>query len=216
MKIIGISGKAGSGKDTAYQVYAEHLAEQGFKCTKLSFAGKLKDSCTLMFGWDRDRLDYDIDYKEGDTLDDGSPDPACELLGKTRRVVMQELGTDAMRRGLHPDIWIITQKLAMMNGEYDDYDYVFITDARFLNELNFVVDLGGITVQVQRTGDSATLTGETQHISELEWTQWDEWDAVVENEIIPELSVENNKALLQNTMVHHIDRAFARQSLMNG
>jgi hypothetical protein len=200
MKIIGFTAKVGGGKDTAGLLITQALEEKGHRVTKLSYAKFLKDICTMMFGWDRERLEHDFDYKEGNTLDDGSPDPACEALGMTRRVVMQRLGTEAMRNGLHYDIWIIALKLAIQRGEYDDYDYGLLTDCRFINELQFVRDLDGTLIRLERMGEQSTLTDQTQHLSELEWEQWTDWDASVVNYIDPELSEELNLLALRNKL----------------
>jgi hypothetical protein len=185
MQVIGFTAKVGGGKDTAGIIVTQALEEKGYRVTKLSFAKYLKDICCMMFGWDRERLEHDFDYKEGDTLDDGSPDPACEALGMTRRVIMQKIGTEAMRDGLHYDIWIIALKLAIQRGEYDDYDYGLLTDCRFINELQFVRDLDGTLIQVMREGEQSTLTKETNHVSELEWEAWTDWDSIVKNIINP-------------------------------
>ena len=192
MKVIGFTAKVGGGKDTAGMLVTQALEEKGYRVTKLSFAKYLKDICTMMFGWDRVRLEHDFDYKEGDTLNDGSPDPACAALGMTRRVIMQKIGTEAMRDGLHYDIWIIALKLAIQRGEYDDYDYGLLTDCRFINELQFVRDLDGTLIQVERQGEQTTLTDQTQHQSELEWESWTDWDALVPNFIDPNLSDDEN------------------------
>jgi hypothetical protein len=200
MKVIGFTAKVGGGKDTAGLLITKALEEKGYRVTKISFAKCLKDICTMMFGWDRERLEHDFAYKEGNTLDDGSPDPACEMLGKTRRVVMQELGTEAMRNGLHYDVWIIALKLAIMRGDYDDYDYGLLTDCRFINELQFVRDLDGTLIRLERLGEQSTLTDQTQHLSELEWEQWTDWDASVVNYIDPNLPDEMNLMALRNKL----------------
>ena len=206
MKVIGFTAKVGGGKDTAGKLITEALEEKGYTVTKLSFAKPLKDICTMMFGWDRERLEHDFDYKEGNTLDDGTPDPACALLGKTRRVVMQELGTEAMRNGLHRDVWIIAMRLAIMRGEYDQYDYGLLTDCRFLNELQFVRDVDGTLIQLQRFGEQSTLTDQTQHASELEWETWEGgWDAIVTNYIDPELDEATNLLALRNKLEDAIE-----------
>lgn len=205
MEVIGFTAKVGGGKDTAGKLVTEALENKGYRVTKLSFAKYLKDICSMMFGWDRERLEHDFDYKEGDTLDDGSPDPACAALGMTRRVVMQKIGTEAMRHGLHTDIWIIALKLAIQRGEYDDYDYGLLTDCRFINELQFVRDLDGTLIQVVRHGEQSTLTDQTQHLSELEWEQWTDWDAVVSNYIDPELSDEENLDALRGLLLSAIE-----------
>lgn len=197
MRIIGFTGKAGSGKDSAGKAITDLLEEQGLKVIKLSFAGPLKDCATLLWGWDRDRLDHDFDYKEGNTLDDGSPDPACEALGMTRREFMQLFGTEAMRNNIHKNVWLIALNLAIKMGKYDNYDIGLLTDCRFINELQFVRDMGGTLVQVQRTGGESTLTDKTQHTSELDWLNWLDWDAVIENKVDPNLSFEQNWEALQ-------------------
>lgn len=205
MKVIGFTAKVGGGKDTAGLLITQALEEKGYRVTKLSFAKYLKDICTMMFGWDRVRLEHDFDYKEGDTLDDGSPDPACEAIGMTRRVAMQLLGTEAMRNGLHSDIWIIALKLAIQRGEYNDYDYGLLTDCRFINELQFVRDLDGTLIRLEREGEQSTLTDQTQHQSELEWESWTDWDATVINRIEEELTEAENKENFRSRLEAAID-----------
>lgn len=200
MRIIGITGKAGSGKDTIAKIITDELTDIGLSVVKLSYAGPLKDCASLLWGWDRDRLEYDFDYKEGNTLDNGSPDPACEALGMTRRVFMQRFGTEAMRQNIHQDVWIIALKLAIDRGDYDQYDIGIIPDARFLNELQFVKNLDGYTIKVDRVGSVSTLTDNTQHASELEWEQWDSWDATVINKIYDNISLDENMTLLRNAV----------------
>lgn len=215
MKIIGISGKAGSGKDTVGLLIREIIEDLNrdlnnpiYTTEKLSFASNLKDVCVHLFGWDRDRLEHDFDYKEGNTLDDGSPDPACEMLGLSRRQVMQKVGTDAMRNGLHRDVWVICMKLDIISGEYDKVDVGMLTDCRFKNELKFVRDMGGALIRVDRKGKEDTLTKHTDHQSETDWLTWEDWDFIVENNIDRVLSEETNlnilKQKLRPIVVHDI------------
>lgn len=218
MRIIGLTAKAGAGKDISGRLLIEALEEKGYTATILSFANPLKQVCALLFNWDYERLLNDTDYKEGDTLDDGSPDPACQMLGKTRRVVMQEVGTEAMRNGLHRDVWIIAMKLAIARGDYDDYDFGLLTDARFLNELQFVRDLDGTLIQIQRVGGQSTLTEHTQHASETEWETWEGgWDAIIQNYVDPDLDEETNLLALRNKLedaieYHKIEDRFTNQA----
>lgn len=204
MKVIGISAKAGAGKDTAYNLLKDSLETKGYKITRLAFADKLKEALGIIFGFNVDRLMWDYDYKQGNTLDDGSPDPACEMLGMNRRVIMQLFGTEAMRQGLHPDIWIIALKLAINRGEYDEYDVGVLTDCRFVNELQFVKDMDGLVVKVERHGDVSTLIEDVDHASETEWEKWTDWDATVENIINPKCSVEENLESFQKALEWHI------------
>ncbi len=205
MKIIGLAAKAGGGKDTAGELIINSLAEKGYTATQLSFANPLKDICTQLFGWDRDRLQTDAEYKESNLLDDGSIDPACKMLDMNRRVVMQRLGTEAMRRGLHSEIWIIALKLSIMRGDYDMYDYGLLTDCRFINELQFVRDLDGTLIRIDRAGEQSTLTEHTEHASELEWQEWTDWDAIVVNYINPIFTKEANLKTFRGSLEVAID-----------
>ena len=213
MLIIGLSGKAGAGKDTAANILESRFNRAGVSTSRISFAKPIKDICTLMFGWDRKRLDTDPYYKEGGLggwVPKGAPgavplsyeqlkdivhsdshlsfdmyvqldtDPACVKLGKTRRTVMQQIGTEGMREVIHPDVWIICTELAIDRGELNS-DVGFVTDCRFLNEMQFIRNQKGLLVQVQRP-DVGTLTSNTQHESELQWLNWNGgWEYIVTN-----------------------------------
>ena len=218
MKIIGLAAKAGGGKDTAGNLIMESLTEKGYTATQISFANPLKDICTQLFGWDRDRLQTDADYKESNfayddcqhlIYEEGSDtpvlDPACKMLGMNRRVVMQRLGTEAMRRGLHSEIWIIAMKLSIMRGDYDIYDYGLLTDCRFINELQFVRDLDGTLIRIDRAGEQSTLTEHTEHASELEWQEWSDWDSIVVNYINPIFTKEANLKTFKGSLEIAID-----------
>ncbi len=211
MRIISITGKAGSGKDTIAKIITDELIDIGLKAIKLSYAGPLKDCASLLWGWDRDRLEYDFDYKEGNTLDNGIIDPACDALGMTRRVFLQRFGTEAMRNNIHQDVWIIAMKLAIDHGDYDNFDVGLLPDSRFINELNFVKDMNGLTIKVDRHGSVTTLTENTQHASELEWKKWNSWDATIVNKIDDTLSIEENMDRLRKVVISNILNPFIPQ-----
>lgn len=212
MIVIGLSGKAGSGKDTAGNILERKFHSQGLRTTRLSFAGPLKDTCVTLFGWDRARLDSDPYYKEGGLggwVPKGHPgakpvysvspgafhgsdpnaewieldtDAACEMLGMTRRQIMQKIGTEAIRDNLHQDTWIVAMKLRMIRGDFADYDVGFLTDCRFLNELKFVWEQpNGLLVKLVRFDGDSQLTTQSQHASELEWERWSDWNFTIQN-----------------------------------
>jgi len=204
MKVIGISAKAGGGKDTAYDLLKKSLEERGYSITRLAFADVLKEALGIILGFDVERLKWDYDYKQGDTLDDGSPDPACKMLGMNRRVIMQLFGTEAMRQGLHQDIWIIALKLAIARGEYDEYDVGVLTDCRFINELQFVKDMDGMLIKLERKGDVSTLIEDVEHLSEREWDQWTSWDEVIQNSIEPTWTKSENLEFFQHSLERRV------------
>jgi len=56
MNLIGVCGLIGSGKGTVADILV-----QNFEYEKISFADKLKDGVSAVFGWDRDMLEGDTD-----------------------------------------------------------------------------------------------------------------------------------------------------------
>lgn len=166
--IIGISGKKQTGKDTVGHIieclcseldvtdmkkaFEEGMGESFFsKVISVKFADKLKDMVCLLIGCSSEDLEDerfkntqldDIWWKEGEPI--------------TPRIMLQKLGTDAIRNHFHKDTWV--------NATLVDYDkqHMFrpmnenelplwiVTDMRFPNELKAIKDRNGITIRVNR------------------------------------------------------------------
>ena len=138
--IIGICGLIGSGKGTV----ADVLVDQGFK--KVSFADKLKDGVSTIFGWDRAMLEGDTDESRQwrEQRDDfWSAETEMEV---TPRLALQLFGTDCLRNGFHDGVWVSLLKKHMLDNPGN---YV-VPDVRFRNEQNMIRDLGGEIWRVQR------------------------------------------------------------------
>src|SRR6185369_15451237 len=129
--IIGISGKIGAGKDTL----AECIQEIDPDFQNKKFAYKLKQIATILTGVDDQ---WTHEGKE------------CYLnnWGMTIREVQQRLGTDAMRVGLHPDVWILA-----LFADWEPHKYLkwVVTDVRFPNEAQAILDRGGFIVRIDGT-----------------------------------------------------------------
>jgi dephospho-CoA kinase len=145
--IIGITGKAGSGKDTL----ANYLVNQGY--IKLSFGSAVKDIVSIITGWSRDFVEgTNEDRHLRETL--VHPD-----YNKTCREMMQYIGTDLFRNQLNDNIWvnIIKNKI-----ETDKINNKFvITDVRFDNEAEMIKSIGGYIIQINRNNQLIS-----NHISE--------------------------------------------------
>ena len=145
--IIGICGFQSSGKDTI----ADYLIkEHGF--IKMSFASKLKDIISIMFGWPRDKLEgltkedrewrEQVDYWWSKTL---------KMPQLTPRYVMQYFATDLFRNKFHPDIWVKIVENELNNLlEQSNQANIVISDCRFENEINMLIRLGGKIIQIHR------------------------------------------------------------------
>ena len=73
----------------------------------------------------------------------------------TVRQLLQEIGTEAMRNEIHPDIWVnalFNEYIPKETGRKGSlfYPHWIITDLRFPNELQAVKDREGITIRVNR------------------------------------------------------------------
>lgn len=143
--LIGLSGKAGSGKDTVAQ-YLETVHE----FIPIAYADPVKAGLKAMFRFDPEYL-TDQEMKEQD----------IPGLGVSGRVLMQTLGTEWGRNLIDEDIWVnIARRKILMLDSYD----VVVTDVRFDNEAALIRELGGILVNVVR--DEVRDVGILGHSSE--------------------------------------------------
>jgi hypothetical protein len=176
--IIGINGKIGVGKDTVGTIiqylkcyntgnakiedvisnpYHEWWLEEqsGFEIKK--FAGKLKQIASILTGIPVEKFE-DQEFKkttlseEWDFADSDAPDNIMTI-----RMFLQKLGTEAMRDGLHTNVWVNA-----LFSDISSKDNIIITDMRFPNEMEAVKSKGGITIRVMRPGTSTR-----EHYSEI-------------------------------------------------
>jgi hypothetical protein len=146
----------------------------------MSFASKLKDIISIMFGWSRDKLEgltkedrewrEQVDYWWSETLN---------MPQLTPRYVMQYFATDLLRNKFHPDIWVkIVENELNKLLEQSSQANIVISDCRFENEINMLIRLGGKIIQVYRDPPSwfhEYRRGEEPanikliHRSEIEW-----------------------------------------------
>lgn len=144
--LIGLSGKAGSGKTTV----TNYLTTMGFGTRK--FAGPLKSMLSdLLISQGVEPEDTTL-YIEGDLKET----PTELLAGKSPRHAMQTLGTEWGRGCIGEDFWV---EAALRN--LDPGDLIF-DDVRFPNEALAIRNRGGIVVNVLR--EDATDVG--RHLSE--------------------------------------------------
>ena len=173
--IIGLCGFQSSGKDTV----ADYLINT-HNFIRLSFASILKDIIAIMFNWPRDKLEG---LTKEDRLWREQIDPwwskTLEMPHLTPRYTMQYIGTDLFKKHFHPDIWvkIIENKIHNYLHENNKQN-IIVSDCRFENEINMIIQLGGKIIQVHREPPSwfyKYRDGEYPeeikciHKSELEW-----------------------------------------------
>lgn len=139
MKLIGLTGKARSGKDTVAKILWTNL---GF--TRLAFADPVKLAAQKMFG-----------LTEQQTWSDELKEVVIPHWNMTPRQMFQRLGTEAGRDVFGPDLWI--KRLAISYSLLCHTDDIVISDVRFDEEAESIRKAGGVIIQVVR-GDG--LSGE--------------------------------------------------------
>lgn len=136
MRLIGISGRKRSGKDTVGKYLAEH-----HQFSLDSFARPLKESIRIIYGWTHEHTDGDL------------KEVVCPYWNVTPRTVMQRMGTE-MGRQLDQDLWRKSLERRLMKlMEQDEENIpvgVAITDVRFPNEADGIRALGGEVWRVVR------------------------------------------------------------------
>lgn len=189
--IIGITGKAQSGKDTACKIvqlvdYYRYLlgdeerlkiSEEDFvlenlnsetivmgcRWEKHAFADKLKECASLILGVSRESFEYNSFKESFTTL------PLSNKEGEpmTNREFLQYFGTE-VGRNIDKDLWV---KALMREYEKSSIMYLpsvirdkglwIVPDVRFPNEAEAIRKAGGVLWKIEREG-----SGAGNHISE--------------------------------------------------
>lgn len=177
VNLIGINGKIGSGKDTVGKIIqylvnpSEHydihewinssdLNGRDFNWKIKKFAGKVKEIASLLTGFSIEMFESQ-EFKQRQMSEDWN---------MTYRTFLQKLGTEAMRDGLHTNVWVnalfadykeefISKGIGGFHDPKPSYKSIgfpnwIITDMRFPNEMEAVVKKNGITIRVNRPGIS--------------------------------------------------------------
>lgn len=142
MRIILISGTAGSGKDTVGGILRDAYEGDGFKVLITHFADLVKYVCANFYGWNSVK----------------------DIHGRS---ILQKVGTDIVRKWKE-DYWVdfLIDMLSLFGHMYD---YVIIPDARFPNEVSKIKEKWPDTIhlRIERHNFQSHLTEEQQrHSSE--------------------------------------------------
>ncbi len=153
MQLIGLTGRAGSGKDTV----ADFLCEtHGF--VQLALADPLRYGLQAMLGLTAEQL-HRRDLKE----------TPIDWIGKSPRELMQTLGTEWGRELIHPDLWLrrAEQRIAQIKASPPILHIagIVVSDIRFENEANWLREQGG-TVWHIKGRKSTTTDASASHRSE--------------------------------------------------
>lgn len=183
MRLIGLTGRAGAGKDTA----AAALVDAGY--CQVAFADKLKRIVAELAGEPVQNF-YDRELKEAE----------CPALAMTRRRALQEVGNE-MRRVIHQGVWV---NAVMHQWHNLGRPHTVISDVRYDSEAQAIIDNGGVVILIERPGAPALSGAAAQHISERGVSL-----DLIETAIVNDGSVEQLKALVLACM-HTLEERHAR------
>ena len=170
MKVITISGKAESGKDTTAKAIKNQLNKEGHTVLITHFADLLKFQAKQYFNWNGEKDDYG-------------------------RSLLQRLGTDFVRVK-NENYWV--EYIVNMLKIYDSsWDYVLIPDARFENEIELMKkNFNCVSVRIDSKSFESKLSEEQKnHPSETALDNY-KFDFIIHNDRTPKgLTTEVNKFL---------------------
>lgn len=208
--IIGLSGRMGSGKDTAAVIMMKLLYDlNNEEWHNKKFANKLKLVTAILTGtplhylesqeikamempdcWD---YNYDlIDHDNQQIIGRGIVKLEDRRKKYTYREFLQRVGTEAMRNGIHQNVWV--------NALFADYDEEenkskwIISDVRFKNEAEAIKQLGGIIIRIDR---DLPEVENSNHPSEHDLDNWEFDYTVTNNGTKDELAEKLQEILLQ-------------------
>ncbi|NCC26113.1 MAG: hypothetical protein EOM25_13105 [Deltaproteobacteria bacterium] len=157
MLIVGISGKAGTGKTTMARELLAIFAD----CRAMAFADALKNEVSRVYNIDRWALDSDKDRLHIDPLLPRSP--------MTLREILQWHGQ--ARRDEDPGHWVRALERDLM--DYATDSLVIIHDVRYPDEAELVMDYRGLLVRLEPYPGCPKAP---DHVSESALDGWPAWD----------------------------------------
>lgn len=151
MKLIGLHGHAGAGKNT----FAEEFHYAAF--FEYAFAAPVKAVCMEVFG-----------LSHMDFVDRARKEEVIDYWNKSPRELAQYVGTEMFRNHFGSDIWIKSLEARLirdLSAREDKNRKVLITDVRFQNEADWITKQGGWIIHLTRPGYEGNV-GISSHASE--------------------------------------------------
>ena len=131
-KIIGITGVARSGKDSYFLLATKRLNKSNQKTMRCAFADAVKQDC------------HQLLIKKSGISAFTKDDDEKKLI----RPLLVAYGHSLMRQ-IDPDYWVKRLELSLALGEKINATQ-FITDVRYINEVNFIKEKGGKIVHIEK------------------------------------------------------------------
>ena len=157
MRIVLISGKARSGKDTTAKIIEKYLLSIGKRALVIHYADFLKEFCRVNYGY-------------------------RGIKDASDRYILQHVGTDIVRKN-NPDTWV-NIIVELLKGIKTEFDFVLIPDVRFENEIDVIKrnfdDVFCIDI-IRDNFDNGLTESQKLHPSEMGLPECD-FDKIVRND----------------------------------
>lgn len=144
-KLIGVTGRAGAGKDTVYKILDEQFPD--YPINRLAFADLLKDSAMASLGLKYGSANA---FKQSGSIKITIGSTEFEMSG---REYLQRYGAEAHREIFGKDFWIDAAFERLHKG------VTIVTDVRFDNEATAIQAFGGMVWKIERPGDEIAESG---------------------------------------------------------
>lgn len=162
-KVIVLSGKKRVGKDTVSSILSGMISNKGKYFYKIAIAGKIKKMLSVLTG---NSVDAYLDRNKEEVIFKD---------GLTPRDMYRKLG-DLIRDNLGKT-YLIDQVVSKCNRLVDFYNYVFITDMRYLHEFEELKKLDPIFIRVKKDVEGDNHSSEV----DLDNLPDSEFDYVIDN-----------------------------------
>lgn len=151
-KLVGMCGKAGSGKDTVADYLCHSHPALWFM--RVSLAAKVKEVARLVF-------DISNHHFNNRRLKEK---PLPEVSNYSPRHLAQLVGTECFRAVFGEWVWVdVLHRQLSASGFVGEV--VLVTDVRYTNEMQWVLEQGGILVYLEREQEQV-ISGVVRHSSE--------------------------------------------------
>lgn len=186
-----INGVSDNNKDKVpFNLHSYIQERSNIKIKK--FAWKLKQVCALLVGCNPEDFENE-DFKNKLLPSEFQPSTSEAFKPITYRILLQVVGTEAMRNNVHTNVWVNAlmsdykalnpekASSALTHLDYRDCDFPnwIITDVRFPNELESIKKRDGLIFRINRSNLDLTKS-KYQHESEKHFHNFD-YDALFEN-----------------------------------
>ena len=164
--LIGIHGAAGSGKDTVAGILRDNFLDVYGE----PFAGPLKEACAAAFGLEIEDFYNSLAKEHVNDYWQVSPRQIAQFVGTE---MFRETVAGLVGPKIAENFWInrlagrLTGELCRYNdAAYEPGEIITITDVRFQNEYDFIMNNGGCIIHLTRPGADG-IVGIQNHASEV-------------------------------------------------